>query len=401
MKMNKLFIALILVVCAATWAVAARYEQLTVGELTVTTSTTNSGTISAEQLTSTGDATVTGTINTGVGIDGVGAVDLDYGSADITDHTFTTNDCTVVIDGGVTISTGDNVVLGTTTWNSGDGIDGEVIGNDTIDEDAFDWGTGTDQVSGADFPDEDLGDVVVSSGTWSLDSDVVDEAHIADDGIDSEHYNDDSIDDAHMNFGTATNQISASDLPDEDLGDMSVATGAWTIDEDVLDKANLKDEDWGDVSVSSNSVTLDTGVVGDNEIDYTAVTGADLTLTDCGAITGTAINASTSMQIASGGTFAVYRFATAALADDGTYTFASANLGSGGVMYVFATKGSGYGGTFGIGSDASSVLFGDATNADDADTDGDLCVFDGGTDVTIKNRTGGVTDISGWYLYQP
>jgi len=39
----------------------------------------------------TGVATVTGVINTSVGIDGVGAVDLDYGSADITDHTFTTD----------------------------------------------------------------------------------------------------------------------------------------------------------------------------------------------------------------------------------------------------------------------------------------------------------------------
>ena len=46
---------------------------------------TNAGTIAS------GVVTVTGVINTSVGLDGVGAVDMDYGSADITDHTFTTD----------------------------------------------------------------------------------------------------------------------------------------------------------------------------------------------------------------------------------------------------------------------------------------------------------------------
>lgn len=38
-----------------------------------------------------GTATTTGLIISGVGFDGIGAVDLDYGSVDITDHTFTTD----------------------------------------------------------------------------------------------------------------------------------------------------------------------------------------------------------------------------------------------------------------------------------------------------------------------
>ncbi len=38
-----------------------------------------------------GTAILDGLISTSVGIDGIGAVDLDYGSADITDHTFTTD----------------------------------------------------------------------------------------------------------------------------------------------------------------------------------------------------------------------------------------------------------------------------------------------------------------------
>ncbi len=46
---------------------------------------TNAGTIAS------GVVTVTGVINTSVGLDAVGAVDLDYGSIDVTDHTFTTD----------------------------------------------------------------------------------------------------------------------------------------------------------------------------------------------------------------------------------------------------------------------------------------------------------------------
>ncbi len=119
-------------------------------------------------------------ITTGVfyapAFDAVGAEDMDYGSADITDHTFTTDDSTFIIDGGITVSTGDNITLGVVQWNSADEIDGTKI------------------------KDADYGDVDVSAG------------------------------------------------------------GAWT---------------------------LDTDSVGDNEIDYTAVTGADLTLTDAGAITST------------------------------------------------------------------------------------------------------------------
>jgi hypothetical protein len=72
--------------------------------------------------------------------DVTGAADMDYGSADVTDHSFTTDDCTFIIDGGITISTGDNITLGSTQWNSGDSIDGEQIAADTIDDDSVDFG---------------------------------------------------------------------------------------------------------------------------------------------------------------------------------------------------------------------------------------------------------------------
>jgi hypothetical protein len=41
----------------------------------------------------------------------------------------------------------------------------------------------------------------------------------------------DKIDDTHIDWGTGANQVSGSDLPDEDLGDVSITSGAWTVDD--------------------------------------------------------------------------------------------------------------------------------------------------------------------------
>lgn len=83
---------------------------------------------------------------------------------------------------GLTITTGDPFTLGVIRWDNGsDKMDGEQIANDTIDNDSIDWGDMTD---------------LTTDG--ALDADVVDEAHIADNGIDSEHYNDGSIDLVHL-----------------------------------------------------------------------------------------------------------------------------------------------------------------------------------------------------------
>lgn len=83
---------------------------------------------------------------------------------------------------GITITTGDPFTLGAVRWDNGsDLMDGEQIADDTIDNDSIDWGDMTD---------------LTTDG--ALDADVVDEAHIADNGIDSEHYNDGSIDLVHL-----------------------------------------------------------------------------------------------------------------------------------------------------------------------------------------------------------
>ena len=94
--------------------------------------------------------TLTGTAIVGPSFDAAGAEDMDYGSVDVTDHTFTTDDMTLIMDGGITVSTGDFIKIGTTQWNSADEIDGTKI------------------------KDADYGDVDVSAGgAWTLDTDSV------------------------------------------------------------------------------------------------------------------------------------------------------------------------------------------------------------------------------------
>ena len=65
-------------------------------------------------------------------------------------------------------------------------LDGEHVVADSIDDDSIDLSTGTG-LSGADMPDEDLGDVSVLTGSWTLDADTVDSANYVDASIDAEH----------------------------------------------------------------------------------------------------------------------------------------------------------------------------------------------------------------------
>jgi hypothetical protein len=61
--------------------------------------------------TGMGNITSDGTVTVGVGFDATGAVDMDYGSGDITDHTFTSDGGTVILDGSVTASHATNPLL--------------------------------------------------------------------------------------------------------------------------------------------------------------------------------------------------------------------------------------------------------------------------------------------------
>lgn len=74
-------------------ATAAEINALDASGTTAVSVGQTNVTLTVKTMTATiGDITATaGTLITGVGIDGVGAVDLHYGSADITDHTFVTD----------------------------------------------------------------------------------------------------------------------------------------------------------------------------------------------------------------------------------------------------------------------------------------------------------------------
>lgn len=61
------------------------------GEIVLPNDSIGDNEIDWSGLTTSADFTVTGILITSVGIDGVGAIDLDYGSVDITDHTFVTD----------------------------------------------------------------------------------------------------------------------------------------------------------------------------------------------------------------------------------------------------------------------------------------------------------------------
>jgi hypothetical protein len=142
--------------------------------------------------------------------DGTDQITIGDGSdrVDIASDTWDVTNGAITGVAGLTLTTGNNLTIGTTQWNSNDSIDATKVA------------------------DADLGDISASTGSWTIDDDVIDKANFA----------------------------------DEDWGDMSVSTNSVTIDDDVIDKANFADEDWGDMSVSTNSVTLDDDVVGTAEM---------------------------------------------------------------------------------------------------------------------------------------
>jgi len=82
---------------------------------------------------------VNGVVSVGVGIDATGAVDMDYGSADVTDHTFTSDGGTVVVDGTVsaTAAVGSSGSLTATGSETNDAV--LVLDADDGDDNADTW----------------------------------------------------------------------------------------------------------------------------------------------------------------------------------------------------------------------------------------------------------------------
>ncbi len=118
-------------------------------------------------------------------------------------------------------------ILGTITSGVGTALtalNGENIQDDTIDEDAFQFGTGTDDFSASDLPDEDLGDVSITSGVYSVDD----------------------------------NSLGMTDIAAADYGDVSVgADGTVTLDADVVSADEMANADHGDVSWSSGVASVE------------------------------------------------------------------------------------------------------------------------------------------------
>jgi len=163
-------------------------------------------------------------------------------------------------------------------------IDGEVIGDDTIDNDSIDWSDMTDldtdgvvswgniaegelanstvvsadikdgTIASNDMANGDFGDFSISSGHATLDADVVAAAEMAD----ADHG------DVAWSSGVASvqdvddNSLVMSDIAADDYGDISVgADGTTTLDDDTVAAAEMADADHGDVSWSSGVASVE------------------------------------------------------------------------------------------------------------------------------------------------
>lgn len=104
--------------------------------------------------------------------------------------------------------------------------------------------------------------------------------------------------DANGNFtaGTITVTVigTATNVADADYGEITVSSGVWTVDDDVIGTEHFKDQDWGDVSASSGVVSINTDAVNDTHIDWgtgaSQVSAVDVPIADAGSyLTGTEV----------------------------------------------------------------------------------------------------------------
>ena len=100
-----LLIALLtLAVVSPAIAADAEYTTREAWRIGVVTAIFDNAVAFVGDITVASNATVTGTAIVNA-IDTTGAADIDYGSADVTDHTFTSDGGTVILDGDVTCNT--------------------------------------------------------------------------------------------------------------------------------------------------------------------------------------------------------------------------------------------------------------------------------------------------------
>jgi len=190
----------------------------------------------------------------------------DESTADAHEVVFTTDNSNLESDGTFNYNPSTGTVTTTEFVGGGvglTGLDGENIANDTIDNDSIDWADMTD---------------LTTDG--ALDADVVDEAHIADNGIDSEHYNDGSIDIEHMStdsvdYDNTTGSVKSLTPVTDDADDFAAAfTGANLYGGTFV--ANLA----GDVDLPAPVAGMNFTIItmGDIEVDILPTAGDDLLL---------------------------------------------------------------------------------------------------------------------------
>lgn len=93
------------------------------------------------------------------------------------------------------------------------------------------------------------------------------------------------------------------------------------------------------------------------------------------------------------GTPKFYTYQADALADDGTITLPDATSGFALVSCNAEC------GLWGIQSDGTVTKISGSTNTAATDSDGDLCIYDGGTGAIVKNRLGATGEIRVFYMY--
>jgi hypothetical protein len=67
----------------------------------------------------------------------------------------------------------------------------------------------------------------------------------------------DDVDDKDIEWGTGADQVSASDMPNEDIGDITISDGVYTLDNDVIGAGEIGDGDYGDFTFTSGIAAID------------------------------------------------------------------------------------------------------------------------------------------------
>ena len=252
----------------------------------------------SDNVSAIGTLGTTGLITTGVGLDGSGAVDLDYGSVDITDHTFTT-------DGTGTAE----IVL------PAGAIDGTEILNDTVD--SADYAAGSidlEHMSSQSVDSDNIVDATIIEADINADEAPVDNdiltfdttganfswQTLAELGIQA------TVTDGNaLTFTGATLDFDGGAAPGGELG------GTWgtpTIDDSVTVTGwalGTITSGVGTALTALNGENIQDDTIDDDSIDFADVTGIDLTLTDSGAITASGlITANANLSVANGATTA-------------------------------------------------------------------------------------------------